>query len=121
MHGFISGRNAITNNDANEKNIAISEVRAAWRKVVASTAIHYLNGSVEDFSDDALRCHQLSEAIAFIRSLKYNEEAGVSTETIEAWTNRIGDNLYEVTIADLNFVRDQISDTYGFNDVKSTL
>lgn len=121
MNAFLKGRAAISNDDLTTRDQMISEIRAEWENVVAGTAIHYVNGGLADFSDDVLRNHQLSEAYAFIWSLQFNEEASVSTQQVQDWLNLLGDNLYEVSQANLNTLRDEMATAFGLEDVKSQL
>lgn len=121
MDAFIEGRAAISNDDLTTRDNMISEIRAEWEKVVAGTAIHYVNGGLADIADDVLRNHQLSEAYAFIMALKYNEEASVSTQQVEDWLDLIGDNLYNVSSTDLNTLKDEMATAFGLEDVKDQL
>ena len=128
MNGFLKGRAAISNNDIPSRDEAIGEVRTAWERVVAGTAIHYLNSTVSNFEDNALKAHALSEAVAFIYSLQFNPEKRATNETINGWLTRLvgstdfaAMNLYDTTIADLEAVNNEIADTFGMSAVKSVL
>ena len=121
MKGFIKGRDAINRKDYETRDAAIAEVREEWELVVAGMAIHYLNGGKADFADDALRNHQLSEAAAFIWSLQFNPETKMTeSEVMDLLENKL-DNLYEVTIQDLNDAIDQLATTYNLKEVKDQL
>jgi len=121
MNSFILGRAAISEKDMDVKDQQVPIIRATWEEVIAGTAIHYLNGGNADIADDALRNHQLSEAIAFTLSLKYNIEKRITDAQIDQVLNLIGDNLYEVTSADLIAARDLLSTVYGFDAIKTQL
>jgi hypothetical protein len=122
MTSFIKGRDAIGRKDYEDRDEAIAEIRTNWEKVSAATAIHYLNDAKTNFADDALRMHELSEAYAFIWNLKFNPEQKLSDAQIQ---NDILDtyftNLYTISIADINAVRDMLSTAYGFDAVKDAL
>ncbi|TAD99063.1 MAG: DUF4856 domain-containing protein [Bacteroidetes bacterium] len=107
--GFLKGRAAIAAKKLDIRDEAIKTVREQWEKIIASTAISYLNGSRKDFLDDALRNHQLSEAVAFINMLKHNPTRKISDTQIQALTNKIGNNLYETTPAQILEARDELS------------
>lgn len=111
--GFILGRAAIDNKDYDKRDEAIATIRAEWEMIPVASALHYLNGSIEDISDDALRNHQLSEAIAFLSALKYNVEATISTSEVDAIIDELGANLYEVTPEMINAARTSLADAYG--------
>ena len=121
MDAFLAGRAAISNSDYDKKDEMIPVIRDTWELVSAATAIHYLNGGVADFGDDALRNHQLSEAIAFTSNLKYNPTKKITHAQIDEVLAFIGTNLYESTVADLNAAKDLISSVYGLDDIKDTL
>lgn len=121
MDAFRKGRAAISNNDLTTRNEQIEIIREEWERVMAGTAVHYMNEAKNNFADDVLRNHQLSEGFAFITSLKYNPSKKVTNEQIQDWLDLLGDTFYEVTSANITAVRDQISATYGFDSVKEQL
>lgn len=121
MNAFIRGREAITTRDYTSRDQAIAEVRDTWELVSAAMAIHYLNGAKADIADDALRNHQLSEAMGFIWSLQFNPTQKISdVEVQDILTNHFS-NLYEVSVADLNAVKDQLAAAYNLTEVKDQL
>lgn len=121
MDAFIKGRAAIVANDMDTKNQMIPVIREEWEKIAAGTAIHYINSALANFSDDALRNHALSEAWAFILSLKYNPERTISLEQVEEIHQLLGDNFYEVTSDNLNKAKDQLAAWYAMEDIKNSL
>ena len=128
MDAFLQGRAAISNKDYSTRDESIANIRSAWEKVSAATAINYLNTATREFDDNAIKFHALSEAIAFIYSLKFNEEKTVSNDQIDAWiaefagsTNEDEMNLYATTVEDMESVKDEISDIFGFDDFKNEL
>lgn len=121
MNAFIKGRDAINNKDYSTRDEAISEVRANWELVVVGMAIHYLNGAKADLADDALRCHQLSEAAGFIWSIQFNPETKLTTTEVETILASYLDNLYEVSVQDLNSAIDELANAYNLQDVKDQL
>ena len=121
MNAFLKGRAAISNNDMVTKDIAVTLVRDTWERVIAATAISYINGGKADIADDALRNHQLSEAIAFVTALRYNPTKKISDTDIQAVLDYIGTNLYEVTITGLDNARDLLSAVYKMDAVKDQL
>jgi hypothetical protein len=112
---FRTGRAAIGANDLEARDQQIATIREEWEKVVAGTAIHYINGGLANYGDDAIRNHELSEAIAFTMCLKYNPERKISIEQISEVLDLIGDNLYEVTTSDLNAAKDLLRGIYEFD------
>lgn len=121
MDAFILGRAAISNDDMDVKWEQVPIIRSNWEKVIAGTAIHYLNGGRDDIADDALRNHQLSEAIAFVSSLKYSPAKTITEAQIQDVLDLIGTNLYNVTASNLTEARDLLSSIYGMDSVKDQL
>jgi len=121
MDAYLMGRAAITNGDMATKNEMRDKVIEQLELVVAGTAIHYLNGSRENFTNDAIRVHQLSEAYAFLNDLRYNPDSKASALQINALLEDLGDNFYNITISEINSVRDQLSAIYQLDPVKELL
>lgn len=121
MDAYLAGRAAISNDDLTARDEQIARIRKEWERVAAGTAVHYMNEAKNNFGDDVLRNHTLSEGYAFINALKYNPSKTVTNAQIEGWLDLLGDNFYEVTSADITAVRDQISEAFSFNPVKDEL
>lgn len=121
MNAYLKGRAAISNADGPVRDVAAAEVRVGLERVFAGTAIHYLNGANTDFADDALRCHQLSEAYAFIAALKYNSDRVASSAEITTMLNDLGPDFYAISSATIIAVRDQLATIYSMENVKNSL
>lgn len=118
---FRKGRAAISNKDLATRDIQIDIIRTEMEKVIAGTAIHYLNAALNNISDDALRNHTLSEAYGFISGLKFGNNPGISNTQINDILTLIGNDFYAVTVNDLTMARDQLSSIFGMNDIKTLL
>ncbi len=116
MKAFISGRAAIDNKDYDERDKFIGQVRSEWEMVPVASALHYLNGAIDDIADDALRNHKLSEAIAFISALKYNSEATITSAKVDEIVALLGDNLNEVTAEQINQTRTSLAEVFGITN-----
>jgi hypothetical protein len=122
LNAFIKGRYYITKKDLAKRDEAIAEIRAEWDKMLAATAINYLNQARTNITDDALRNHALSECVAFVKALKYNPSKKISDAQINTVVNEhIGGNLYEVTTARLTQAVDLLASIYGLESVKNQL
>ena len=119
--GFLKGRAAISAKNMKQKEEAVVVIRTQWERVLVSTALYYLAGAKRDFADDALRNHQLSEGIAFIKSLKYNSSKKITNEQINSLVSKLGNNLYEITTAQIDAVRNELSSIYGMDNLKDIL
>lgn len=114
MDAFIKGRAAINNNDNAQVEAQAAIVRQTWERVIATTAISYLNAAKSNqFADAALRNHSLSEAVAFIRSLRYNSTPTITQAQIDEVLGYIGTNFYEVTAPGLTQARDRMAEIFG--------
>lgn len=120
-NAFRRGRAAIAANDLGERDAQIAIIRHEMELVAAGTAIHYLNGSIADFSDHALRNHQMSEAIAFLNALPYGYMPVADQAQVGNWLNTIGQDLYNVTTSQILQVRDELAALAGLEDVKEDL
>jgi Domain of unknown function (DUF4856) len=121
MDAFLKGRAAISHDDHTVKIDQVKLVRDNWERVLVGTAIHYINEAKADFADDALRNHTLSEAVAFMTSLRYNPTRRISEAQLQSALDAIGDNFYEVSLASLDTARGILSTAYGLDAVKDQL
>ena len=128
MDGYLRGRAAIGIDDLDVRDEAIITIRTAWDEVVAGTAIHYLNSAVTRYDDPALRLHALSEAVAFIYSLRFSPARSLSPTQGDALLVDLGGssdfldmNLYAPTPAELIAVRDELAELAGLEATKTEL
>lgn len=126
LNAFLAGRAAISAKDMERKDLEAKNVRKYMEEVSVTTAIHYLNGAKENFTDYAIRCHQLSEAYAFIASLKYNSDKTISTTELNTVKSYLEDassepNFADLSIPDINSAIDLLSATFELDNVKATL
>lgn len=126
MKAFITGRAAISAKDMERKNIEAANVRKYMEEVTVTTAINYLNGGKANITDYAIACHELSEAYAFIFTLKYNGQKKISnadwTTVLSYLQNAAGEpDFANITVAKINMAIDKLSSIYGLDAVKNTL
>ena len=128
MDAFLLGRAAISNDDLTTRDDAIVTVRNVWENVSAAAAIHYLNDAAEGFDDVAVRLHTLSEALAFIYSLQFNEGKTRTNDEINAHLTNLATtsditafDLTGITSETILSVRDALASDYGLDSVKENL
>ncbi|MCB0397818.1 MAG: DUF4856 domain-containing protein [Flavobacteriales bacterium] len=121
MDAFLKGRAAISNKDYTSRDEAVTTLREMWERICVGSAIHYLNSVKLNLANDGVRCHELSECLGFIYSLKYNVDRKITDSQITDVLNHIGTNLYNVTATDLDNARDLLSTIYGLDDIKNIL
>ncbi len=128
MLSFRKGRAAISNDDLATRDAAITEIKFNWETVSAATAINYINRTIADFDDMAIRGHLLSEAIAFVYALQFNPDARVSLTDVRSLLTLLGGDdefsnmdLYNITTTSLQEAKDQLAQIYGLENVKDEL
>ena len=114
--GFILGRAAINNEDYDTRDRAIARIQMEWEMIPVCAGLHYLNAAITNIGDDALRNHELSEAIAFISALKYNAQASISSTEVEAIVASLGSNLNEVTPEMINTALTSLADAFSITN-----
>jgi hypothetical protein len=94
-----------------------------------TSAIHYINGAIDNIADDAVRNHELSEAFAFILSLHYNRDKRITDaqlETVKSYFmmdvgGQMVPGFLQITISDLLQAKNTLSTVYGLDAVKDQL
>jgi|TARA_R110000737_G_C14624685_1_gene494456 hypothetical protein len=115
MDNFLKGRAAIVNNDYTNRDAAISTIRNTWEAISANQAISYLNSAISYFGNDQAKyLHILSEAYAFSWNLRYAplETRKMSNVEHTALMSLFGDNLWNLTLTDLNAIKAAITAKY---------
>jgi len=118
MNSFKRGRAAISQDKLEIRDEEILNLRKMWEKISAAQAVAYLEEAKIYFgTDNAKFLHVLSEAYAFIMSLKYVPlETRVITyaQIDDLLTNTIGTDFWAVTQVDLTNAINTIEGIYGF-------
>jgi hypothetical protein len=118
MNAFLKGRAAITNKDNAGRDEARDIVVATWEKVGAAKLIAYLKQAKTNFAVDGLRSHALSEGYGFIRAFRYNDAKKITEADIVTLENLIGDNLYQVSITNIDLAIEKVSTVFGIDATK---
>ena len=118
---FRKGRQAIKVQRYDVRDEAMETVKMEWERVIAGSAVHYINESIANMSDDYTRNHTLSEAYAMVNCLFYNVDRSISLNEINAIKADIGTNFYEVTLEGLQAARDKLAEIYDMNGAKTLL
>jgi hypothetical protein len=121
MNAFLANRAAISNNDYAKRDENIKLIKDTWEKVIAATAISYLNSAKLSITDDAIRNHALSEAYGCIKALNYRIDKLITNVQLTQVLNHLGDNFYTISITNIDQARDLLSNVYGLDAVKTTL
>lgn len=129
MDAFIKGRAAISNNAMDDRDAAILQVRAELERVSVGTAIHYINVSIDNFTDISKKGHALGEAVGFTYALQFNGDKVISTTQFDEIMSLLGGgtaeldklDFYKVTMADLQSAKDKLVAIYGMENIKDQL
>lgn len=122
MNAYLKGRAAINNDDNEEVKKQTAIIKETIEKVLAGTAIKYLNDANKNFAtNNAVRNHVLSEAVAFIRALKFNSSKKISDTQLNDILNTLGTNNWTITQANILKARNDLSAIYGMDAVKEQL
>jgi hypothetical protein len=124
-NAFRIGRSAIVNQNYSLRDQQVVIINTELEKVVAGTAIHYLNSAKTNITNNVARNHALSEAVAFIDGLRYSNNVinnvNISSDEIDTALGYIGDNYNVVTISNLNNAIDLIASKTGLEAEKGSL
>ncbi len=123
MDAFLKGRAAISAKDLETRDEAITEVRESLELISVASVIHYLNESIANFDDMALRGHLLSEAIGFAYALQFNPSKKIDNAQISNLLTLMGGaatfddmNLYNISVSDLQEAKNLIAGFYNLED-----
>lgn len=117
MEAFLAGRAAVANNDDEELRTQVAIIRENWEAVIGLQAAKYLGDAVDNYNFGEKAgdySHPLSEAYAFIWSLKYKSDAKVSSSEVDAYLSRIEDFSADIK-TDLQEIKSELEATYGVN------
>lgn len=121
MNAYLKGRAALNNGDETTVSAQINIIRENIEKVLAGTAIHYINEALANVANDAVRNHTLSEAIAFARALKFSPTKKITDAQQSQIETYFGSNFYTVSTTDLQAAKNLLSTIYGFDSIKDQL
>jgi len=125
MNAYLKGRAAIDNDDNTTVNAQITILRNEIERVIAATAMNYMNKAKVGIADDAIRNHTLSEAIGFIKALSYSSTKKISNTQINDALSKLQTNgkynLYEVSDLEIEEIKTILSTVYGFDSIKNSL
>lgn len=121
MNAYLKGRSALSNNDEETVSAQISIIRDNLEKVLSGTSIHYINEALSNATNDAVRNHTLSEALAFARALRFSPAKKITDSQLNQLETYFGTNFYTVSTTNLQAAKNLISTIYGFDSVKDQL
>lgn len=124
MNAFLKGRAAISNKDLATKNEQAAIIVAMFDKMTAAAVIRELKECDADITanDMVQLVNHLSEAKAFVMSMKNNKNAGrvITDAQIEILLGFFPQNLWNTSLTDLTNIKAYIATVYGFTPVQLT-
>lgn len=121
MDAFLKGRAAINNKDDKTKLDQATIIMQTFEKMTGAAALQEVKEVKESINDNIARNSRLSECYGFVYSLKYNPKRTITDAQIDAILALFPANFYDLTIDQLNKIRDAVSAQYGFDSVKDIL
>lgn len=121
MDAFLKGRAAISNKDDKTKLAQATIILEAFEKLTGAAALQEVKEVKESINDNIVRNSRLSECYGFVYSLKYNPKKKITDAKINEILALFPKNFYDLTLTQLNSIRDAISAQYGFDSVKDIL
>jgi hypothetical protein len=121
MDAFLKGRAAISAKDNATITAQANIILDTFERLTGAAALQEVKEVKESISDNIARNSRLSECYGFVYSLKYNPKRKISDAQIDAILALFPKNFYDLTLTDINNIRDAVANQYNFNDVKDIL
>ncbi len=120
FNDFAEVRQAITDGDQAQIELAMPNIRSEWHKIIAGTTVHYLNAALTNIDDPALKMHELSEAYAFIGNLVHSTDAyNISVAQRDECRTLLGPNFYETSTDDINAAKEWLVNNTSITLIES--
>lgn len=121
MDAFLKGRAAISNKDNATVTAQAAIILQVFDKLNAAGALQEVQETKEAISDNITRNSRMSEMYGFIYSIKYNPKRSLSDTQYNTLLGMFPANFYDLTLTQLNAMRDAFAAPYGFDSVKDIL
>jgi hypothetical protein len=121
MDAFLKGRAAISNKDNKTITAQANIILDTFERLTGAAVLQEVKEVKESISDNIARNSRLSECYGFVYSLKYNPKRKITDAQIDAILALFPKNFYDLTLDDINKIRDAVANQYNFNDVKDIL
>lgn len=115
MEAFLHGRAAIVNKDDQGLRDQVAIIRKNWEAIIGQQAAKYIGDAISNYAYDTTPgdfCYPLSEAYAFIWSLKYKSDAKLTTSEIDSFLTTLSD-FSTVKKQELATIKAKLEVTYG--------
>lgn len=121
MGAFLKGRAAISHKDSKTYVAQANIIIDAFNKLNAAGALQEVKEAKESLTDKILLNSRLSEMYGFVYSMKYNPKRTLTDAQYTSFLGKFPATFYDVTLDQINALRDAIASPYGFDSVKDIL
>jgi len=128
IESFLRGRAAATQDIPDSQAESAARVIGQWERVAIGSAIHYLNQALSHVDDYARRAHDLTEAVAFLKSTANSSIASLDKATIQRYLEDcVGSSdwqemdLWDVTDDQILSLRSELAQRFSMQDVSEQL
>ncbi|MCC8424300.1 DUF4856 domain-containing protein [Mucilaginibacter sp. UR6-11] len=121
MTAFLKGRAAIS---AKDKATFVAQAKiiiTTMERLTGAAALQEVKEAKAAISDNILRNSRVSEMYGFVYSLKYNPKRVITDTQYNALLALFPKSYYDLTLTDVNAIRDAVANQYDFNSVKDIL
>ncbi len=122
MDAFLKGRAAISAKD-NATFVAQAKIIiTTMERLTGAAALQEVQETKAAISDPVVRNSRMSEMYGFVYSLKYNPKRVITDAQYNALLALFpAKTFWDLTLDQVNAIRDAVANQYGFNDVKDIL
>ena len=121
MDAFLKGRAAVSAKDTKTIQEQSAIILQAMERLTGAVILQEVKEAKESISDNIVRNSRLSECYGFVYSLKYNPKRTITDDQINAILALFPKNYYDLTLDQLNAIRDAVAKQYNFESVKDIL
>lgn len=124
MEAFRTGRAAIVAGAYDVRDEQRDIIYTELERVIAGTAIHYINEALASTGETGDFHHVMSEAYTFIRALQFSPRATLSNTELTGLLEAISDadhNFWNATQSGLQNARDALATAFGLTGVAESL
>lgn len=124
MEAFRTGRAAIVAGEYDVRDEQRDIIYAELERVIAGTAIHYINEALASTGETGDFHHVMSEAYAFIRALQFSPRATLSNTELTNLLEDISDadyNFWNATQTGLQNARTALATAFGLTGIADGL
>jgi hypothetical protein len=121
MDAFLKGRAAISNKDVKTMKEQATIITLTFEKLMGAAVLQEVKEIKASLNDNMVRNSRVSEGYAFLNSIKYLPKKTATDAQINTMLALFPANFYDLTLDQVNQIRDAVAKQYGFEDVKDIL